>query len=99
MPDTSTLPSKIMTRKDSLCHYIEEVLEIEPSGDLFRAIEQSGLRSMVDLLSMTPATIDRLFWLDPSGQKHHVPDFQKTLVENTQAWNDYLIDAMGSPVD
>ena len=70
---------------------LKDVMDLEDSDIIVKAIESQGIKRIEDLLSLSESNIDDIFFDDLAGNQEEVPAFQKNLLKVLKEWNFYIM--------
>ena len=77
-------------RKAALDHVLKEIMGAEDDDPLILAVEQNGIKSVLDLLSLSEEDIGDLKFINEDDDDKGLPIYAKNQIKILKAWNIHL---------
>ena len=75
------MSTRSTAKKATMNRVLKDVMDLEDSDIIVKAIESQGIKRIEDLLSLSESNIDDIFFDDLAGNQEEVPAFQKNLLK------------------
>ena len=89
------MSTRSAAKKATMNRVLKDVMDLEDSDIIVKAIESQGIKRIEDLLSLSESNIDDIFFDDLAGNQEEVPAFQKNLLKVLKEWNFYIMSNLG----